>query len=441
MSKNKIDILVVDDDILDLETITMCLKDKYKVLTFNNASCAEEFLRKEVTPLIILDLNLNSSEDGLQILRKWKTIFPDTEIIFCSGETSVARVVQCLRNGASDFVVKPFTKDELIEATKNALEKSLTKRKAGFSEHILNPFSSNFIGQSKPILEILRKAKIVANKEYINVLIMGESGTGKEILARFIHDNNRNPSRPFVVANMPAIPNSLIEAELFGVEKGAYTDAKFSRPGKFEIADGGDIFLDEIGDLSVEMQAKLLRVLQNAQIERIGSSRVRRLKFRVISATNQPLCHLIKNGKFREDLFFRLSDVIFELPPLNERKEDIPLFVDFFIKKYGRGRKISFTSQAMGELLNYDWPGNVRELESTIKRTLIYCDFDEITKFDLLPSNKERESSYRNYLIQCEKELLSKIIDKHGGNKKLSREELRLSKTTFYRKLKELGIN
>jgi DNA-binding NtrC family response regulator len=286
-------------------------------------------------------------------------------------------------------------------------------------------------------------------------LILGESGTGKEVLARYLYEQEENNQRPFVVANMPAIPVNLLEAELFGVEKGAFTDAKFNRPGKFELADSGDIFLDEIGDLPLEMQSKILRVLQEKQVQRLGSNKTKNLSFRTISATNQPLSEMILKGKFREDLLYRLSDVVLFLPPLRERKSDIPLLVEHFIKKHClENPSPTFTSSAMDQLMRYEWPGNVRQLESTVKRALAFSKrgpIDSVEVYDLknlAPGVNTHSVNYRDdsqdlmsQVKDFERKTIEKTLQKNGGKKTPAMRELGLTRATFYRKLHDLGIS
>ncbi|NBY18929.1 sigma-54-dependent Fis family transcriptional regulator [bacterium] len=270
----KQDILIVDDDLALLQAISVSLSSSYTVHLAQDSAKAHQILKSRNIPVIILDLHLPEIS-GLDLLKNWKKEFPETEIIFCSGEQKVDKAIECIRHGASDFISKPFKKEDLLCLVKRTFEKFELRKKSEKLQQLLSPMPVEFIGKSSAILDVLEKVKILKHQTHLNVMLLGESGTGKEIMARLLHQQENDNDRPFVVVNMPAIPSNLMEAELFGVEKGAYTDAKQSRAGKFELADGGDIFLDEIGDLPLDTQAKLLRTLQEKQVERVGSSRSR----------------------------------------------------------------------------------------------------------------------------------------------------------------------
>ena len=254
-------ILILDDDPLALQTLEIALSPQYQVIGFGSPEAAEAHLSHHQVGLAILDLNLGE-QSGLEILKRWKKKFPDLEMIFCSGETRVDRAIQCLRSGASDYVTKPIDKANLRFIVDRTLEKSFLRQKVETMTPMIHPHPVEFIGESPSMKKIVEKLHRLRNQHDLNVMILGESGTGKEVIARYLHQQEHSQKRPFVVVNMPAIPATLVEAELFGVEKGAYTDAKASRAGKFELANHGDIFLDEIGDLHIDVQAKILRTLQ-----------------------------------------------------------------------------------------------------------------------------------------------------------------------------------
>ncbi len=382
-------------------------------------------------------------EQGQELLAQWKKDFPELEVIILSGQKDVKLAIECIRLGASDYLVKPMEPEHVLLALERALLKKQVRE--SFREKPINPLGTfPFVSESHLVKEVLHKAHLLKNRPQLNVLILGESGTGKELLARFIHQLEENPARPFQVANMAAIPANLMEAELFGVEKGAYTDAKSSRAGKFELANGGDIFLDEIGDLPLEMQSKLLRVLQERQVQRLGSSQLKNLSLRVISATHRPLPEMIQQKEFREDLIYRLSDIVLTLPPLRERKEDIPLLVELFVNKHAAGKKISIEPQALDQLRAYSWPGNIRQLESTVKRSLIFLECDRLERFDIIDFQEQPAISkplsgthFASQVKNFEKSLITQALNRHHGKKEAAMRDLGLPKATFYRKLHE----
>ncbi len=431
-------LFLVDDDPLIIETLSIPLENRYRVRGFPSGELAEEAIAEENPSLILLDLNL-PNKDGDYWLSRWQSKWPHIPIVFCSAETKISRVVDCLRKGAQDFISKPFHPSDLLLIVERVLSNSVAGGKAPSS-------SSTMIGDSPAFAELKEKISFLRTQYHLNVLILGETGTGKELVAQSLHQQEENPSRPWVVVNMPAIPVSLMESELFGVEKGAFTDAKLSRAGKFELADGGDVFLDEIGDLPVETQAKMLRVLQERCVERIGSSRIKKSHFRAISATNRPLSELTSERKFREDLLFRLSDMVLWVPPLRERLGDIPLLANHFLAKYSPLTNLSLSETALDTLLAYHWPGNVRQLESSIKRACVFAKgktIENVELFDLStlrPRLDGTASGLTDQVSRNERSLLEEALRKYQGNKVRAMEELKLPRTTFYRKLQELEI-
>ncbi len=438
------EIVVVDDDPIALQTIKMVLSEEFGVHCFTRPADAEDTLRRREVDLAVLDLNI-SDQSGLDVLRHWRGKFPELEIVFCSGETKVARAIQCLREGASDFVVKPFDRQDLLLIVRRVLEKSQLKRRVEKLAPMVHPQPMPFIGSAPVIRELLDKVEKLRGQPHLNVLILGESGTGKELVARLLHQETAETPRPFVIVNTPAIPANLMEAELFGVMKGAYTDAKTSRAGKFELADGGDVFLDEIGDLPFETQAKMLRTLQDRTVERIGSGKARQVSFRVISATNQPLGQLIELGRFREDLLYRLSDVVLRLPTLAERREDIPLLAEHFLKKHARGPVPALSEAALKQLRDFSWPGNVRQLESTLKRALAFHRGGAIEQVDcydasLFGARADRPKALVQSLDDTEKRLIAEALGRNGGNRAAALSELKMSRATFYRRVQQLSI-
>jgi len=317
--------------------------------------------------------------------------------------------------------------------------------------------STELLGSSPQILELKEQMQCLIGKPWVNILILGESGTGKEVVARMLHAQERRSTRPFIPINMAAVPTRLFESELFGVEKGAYTDASYSRAGKAELAHKGDLFLDEIGDLDGEAQAKLLRLLQEKTVQRLGSNFSRKVDIRVISATNKSIARMLDSETFRVDLLYRLADVTLYLPPLKDRKCDIELLANHFFEKYRNQYRLS-TPKRLGKsalitLLDYHWPGNIRQLESTIKRALIFSEGEEINDIVINESfDKPRAigsmcgpdtdlKPIAAAVQNAEKELIESALIRHQGNATAARQELRITRATFYRKLKMLDIN
>ncbi|NBX93211.1 MAG: sigma-54-dependent Fis family transcriptional regulator [Proteobacteria bacterium] len=446
-------VLVVDDDPLLLQSLTHLLRPLYDVVAASSAIEAATILNNRTVDLVVLDLHLGQTH-GQELIKKWKKDLPLMEIVVLSGQREMRVTIDCMRLGAADYLIKPIEPESVLFALERVLEKRNLKQSLEKLETLLHPSPVSLVGSAHPFLEVIEKARALKNHSHLNVLILGESGTGKEVLARFLHQQEGNPKRPFIVANMPAIPANLMEAELFGVEKGAFTDAKVSRPGKFELADSGDIFLDEIGDLPFELQSKILRVLQERQIQRVGSNKTQTLSFRTIAATNQPLAELMEQGKFREDLIYRLSDLVLWIPPLRERKSDIPLLTEHFISKHARSSRMPKVSEKlMNQLIAYDWPGNIRQLESTLKRALLFQkneNLEEVEIYDLrqnnplVPSFGKREQTNQDFqskVREFERSVIAEELKKNNGKKTSTIEALGLSKATFYRKLQDLGMN
>lgn len=459
-SLNRRTLLIVDDDILVRRRLRTILEPHYFIEEADSAASAQIAVQKQPLDLVLLDLQLGQYR-GADLLAGWKLKYPDLDIVVCSGESRVETAIQCVRNGAADFIPKPFRPEDVLWVISRVLEVRGLRNRVEKLGPLVHPHPVQLIGKSASLTELRKCMASLRGQTHLNIMILGESGTGKEVVARSLHQNEEDPNRPFVVVNMPAIPVNLVESELFGVQKGAFTDAKASRAGKFELADGGDIFLDEIGDLPAEVQPKLLRTLQEHVVERVGGQpNQRRIPFRVISATNQPLSLLMSTGRFREDLIYRLSDMVIWLAPLRERRDDIPALVEHFIQKYHRSPEPpQVASQAMDKLVQYSWPGNVRQLDSTIKRALIFNTgrvIDDIPIFDLTqfrslgaPSASEpaaglpdRYSTSRESLSRkrqsFESQLLSDTLRKHGGDRAAACRELGLSRATFYRKLSAL---
>ncbi|MGQ9632533.1 MAG: sigma-54-dependent transcriptional regulator [bacterium] len=375
-------ILVVDDSPSILKLVSMLLeKEGYEVLTFSDPLEAWEYTQGnwDEVGLAIVDLMMPEM-DGMELLDRIKGLNPDIAVIMMTAHGSVKSAVEAMKKGASDYINKPFDGDELLVVVKNALEKQrlIAENKELHRELAGKYRFDNIIGKSSAmnkVYEILNKVIDINS----NVLIQGESGTGKELIAKAIHYNGPRKDKPFVKVDCTTIPEGLLESELFGHEKGAFTGATKSKEGKFEAADGGTVFLDEISEIKTSLQAKLMRFTQERVFERVGSNKPIRVDIRIISATNRDLVKMIQEGTFREDLYYRLNVIPIYVPPLRERKEDIPILVDHFLKRFNKenGKDVRISPEIMDMLVSYSWPGNVRELENCIERLVVLCNGNE----------------------------------------------------------------
>ncbi|MBW2564201.1 MAG: sigma-54-dependent Fis family transcriptional regulator, partial [Deltaproteobacteria bacterium] len=374
--ENRFKILAVDDSLDTLEVIQRNLTlEGYKVFTVSSVNEAVNILETYPIDLVITDLKM-PIVGGLDLIRHVRENLRDVEIMMITGYPSIEGAVEAVKSGAEEYLVKPFTDKELLSAVQRMLEK-LVRRRTTQSKNPLNN-SFGIIGDSKEMQDVFKQMKKAASTD-VTIVISGESGTGKEIVARAVHYNSDRSSAPFVPVNCNAIPNNLLESELFGHVKGAFTGAKGSRAGFFQVADGGTIFLDEIGDASQSMQGKLLRVIQNKEIYMVGSSRTRKVNTRIIAATNKDLLSLMKKGIFREDLYYRINVINIHLPALRKRGNDILLLINYFLEKFSKEMDcpmLNFSDDALRALVNYQWPGNVRELENLIQRMVIITDSD-----------------------------------------------------------------
>ena len=371
-------ILLADDEEKILKTLGRALRDDgHEVVTASNAREASRWLSERSFDLLIVDY-LMPDRTGLDVIRDMVSTTPEVErpaIVMMTAHGSIESAVDAMKLGARDYLQKPFEVDELLVLTRRALEDQrartglrylLSERDAEFGDY-------GIIGRSRPIRDVIARAELVAESKS-TVLLSGETGTGKELVARAIHARSAQRAMPMIKVNCAAIPETLLESELFGHVRGAFTGAAFTKKGRFALADGGTIFLDEIGTVSLAVQAKLLRVLQDREFEPLGSERTLRVDLRVIAATNRDLTRLVSEGRFLEDLFYRLNVIPIVMPPLRERREDIPMLVEHFVRRFAErtGKAIEGVDErAMVELSRYDWPGNVRELENTIERAVV----------------------------------------------------------------------
>jgi DNA-binding NtrC family response regulator len=443
--KTKNSILIVDDEKIVRESLFHWFEDEgYEIDTAEDAEKALQKFEKGKFDLILLDMKMPGMS-GLELLPKLKQIDSDCFVILITAFASVPSAIQALKDGAYDYVTKPVDPDELSHLVENALEqknlKSENEELKSKIDELIMP--DNLVGESMQMKKIFDLITTVAPTD-TTVIIRGESGTGKELIAKAIHLNSKRKYFPIITVNCGALPDSLLESELFGHEKGAFTGAHYRRKGKFEMANGGTIFLDEIGSISQKTQVDLLRVIESKKFSRIGGNDMVYSDFRVITATNESLEDSVKKGKFREDLYYRLNVFSILIPPLRERKEDIPLLVDFFIKKYSAlmNKDIKgISNEALNYILNYKWPGNVRELENAIERAIVVGK-NEIINFQDLPfhvENMNEEDSDRS-LSALEKKYIQKQLDENKWNISKTAEILEIDRVTLYNKISKYKL-
>lgn len=439
----KISILIVDDEESVRDSLlNWFIEDGYSVECAENAKKALQLLELRDFDIILADIKMPGM-DGMEMHRRIKALNKDSIVIIMTAFASVDTAVQALKDGAFDYVTKPFDPDDLSHLIRNAAAQITLK---GENEALKNRVTSleaidDFVGQSDAIRKVLVQIESVAQSNS-SVIITGESGTGKELVARAIHSNSARRYFPLISVHCGALTESLLESELFGHEKGAFTGATFNRKGRFEMADGGTIFLDEIATISPKMQIELLRVLETKSFVRVGGNREITSDFRVICATNRDLKGMVANGTFREDLFYRLNVVNIHIPPLRERPEDIPLLVSHFIKKYCNAMSrdmISVDAAALKHLEKFEFPGNVRELENMIERAIVIGNGKEIKLKDL-PMGKESTGSSVESLEELEKRHIEDILIKYSWNVSRSARALNVDRVTLYNKIRKYGL-
>ncbi|WP_022852855.1 sigma-54-dependent transcriptional regulator [Thermodesulfatator atlanticus] len=446
MIKGKI--LIIDDDpgIRDA-CFHVLTRSGYEVEMAAEAYEGLQILEQYDFDIVLLDLKM-PGVNGLEILEKIKETDPLTEVIIITAYGSIETVVEAMRKGASDFLQKPFNPDEL----KISVEKAFRRRKLALENiYLKNTLAEKegkniIVGISQTIKQIINMARLVAQTDS-TVLITGESGTGKGLLARKIHEMSPRASGPFVAVDCGTLVPTLFESELFGHVKGAFTGATEHKIGKFELANGGTIFFDEIGNISIEIQAKLLKAVEDKEISPVGGHRVSKVDVRIVAATNKDLEEEIKKGGFRQDLFYRLNVVSIHIPPLRERREDIPVLARYFLKKFAkkyRKKILDFEEEVLKTLSQYAWPGNVRELENTIERLVIFANDALITLSDLhLAGFKPKKESFFPDdlpLEEIEKRYILHIFQKYGGNKTKTAQILRIDRKTLREKLRRWGL-
>ncbi len=446
-------ILIIDDEENIINSMTPILQDEgHVIFSGKTGEEALSFLRKNEVDLIILDVWLPDA-DGIELLERIKKMYPESAAIMISGHGSIDIAVRSTRIGAFDFLEKPPSLDRLVTSVNNALEQ-VRLRRENIKLKKKSFVDDDMIGNSSHVNEIKDIIRRAA-KTNARVLITGESGTGKELVAKAIFQLSNRSDKPFLKMNCAAIPDELIESELFGHEKGSFTGAVGRRLGKFELADGGTLFLDEICDMSLSAQAKVLRVLQEQQFERVGGSETITVDVRVIAATNVDIPQAIEDGKFREDLYYRLNVIPIHVPRLTERKEDVEVLINYFVEKFsqehGTGKKI-ITDDGMEFLKHYPWPGNVRELKNIIERVVIMVSTEEIKAEDIKKNigsgGKEQPKdvnistgSLKDTRDNFEKEYIIASLKKNEGNVSVTARELDIERTNLHRKIKQYNIN
>ncbi len=441
--EKKISILIVDDEESVRDSLTTWfIEDGYHVVSAENAMKALSLLETSDFDIILADIKMPGM-DGLEMLRRIKLINKDSIIIIMTAFATVDTAVRALKDGAYDYVTKPFDPDDLSHLIRNATKQIvLTHENETLKKRVDSLVSvDDLIGKSEAIKMVLREVESVAPTNS-SVIITGESGTGKELIARAIHANSLRRFYPLVSVHCGALTESLLESELFGHEKGAFTGALFNRKGRFEMADGGTIFLDEIATISGKMQIELLRVLETKSFTRVGGNKEITSDFRVICATNRDLKSMVASGAFREDLFYRLNVMNIHIPPLRERVEDIPLLVEYFIKKYCTAMNkplITVEPAALNRMMEFPFPGNIRELENMIERAIVVGNGKKISLKDL-PFKKDSVESSAESLEEFEKGFILQILNKHAWNISRTALALKVDRVTLYNKIKKYNL-
>jgi two-component system response regulator HydG len=441
-------LLIVDDELSVRDSLGKWFREEgFEVGLAESASDALLRLAERKWDVGLLDIKMRGT-DGIELQRRIHELDPEMIVIMMTGYASVETAVTALKNGAYDYVTKPLDPDEIAHLVNKALSHRHTEREnVRLREQVAESTRpSEIIGQSAPMMRLFEAIETVGPTD-ATVLITGESGTGKELVARAVHYASQRRFHPLVVIHCGALTETLLESELFGHEKGAFTGAQYRKKGKFEIAEGGTVFLDEIGDISLKTQTDLLRVLQEREIVRVGGNQQIKVDFRCIAATNKNLEQLIEEGKFRPDLFYRLNVFHIELPALRERKEDIPLLVMNFVQKFSRemNKKITRVSpSAMASLQEYPWPGNVRELENAVERAMVVAQEPEIREQDFTLKTRSAaavalESDSSKTLDEIERSHILRVLDDCGGNQTRAAEVLGIDRVTLHHKLKKYG--
>jgi len=456
MKKYAGNILIVDDDEHVLLTSKMILKNYFENIdTLLSPKTLESNLKQTDYDVVLLDMNfkagVTSGNEGIFWMTRIRQISPQTQVVMQTAYSDIELAVKSIKEGAVDFLPKPWDKEKLVATVINAYQqararkenKELKSRHKALQHH-LNQNHQVFIASSAAMENVVHAVKQVASTD-ANILLLGENGTGKEVVARAIHNQSNRADEAFISVDLGSVPATLFESEMFGHEKGSFTDAKETRIGKFELANKGTLFLDEIGNLSADLQIKLLSVIQSRSLTKIGSSKLVQLDVRIICATNAPIYDMVKNGTFRQDLFYRIKTIEIKLPPLRERREDIPLLTKYYLEEFSKryNKDVELDDVLLQKLANYSWPGNIRELQHAVERAVILGKGPLLKAEDFQLSHTVESGTDLTTLnlSDVEKNVIKHALKKCNGNLTKASEELGIGRTTLYRKIEEYGLS
>jgi len=460
MSKKNGKILIIDDDDDVLRAGRLFLKQYVEhVETAQNPECIPDLLHENIFDVILLDMNFEKSqgsgEEGFNWLQRILEIDPSAVVILITAYGDIAMAVRAIKEGATDFILKPWQNEKLLATVSSAvqLRKSrqeiidLRSRQRQMNEDQDRRYRE-MIGQSPAMREVFRTIDKVADTD-ANILILGENGTGKELVARALHRQSNRAGEAFIDVDMGALNENIFESELFGYVKGAFTDAKEDRPGRFEIASGGTLFLDEIGNIPLPLQAKLLTVLQQRKVTRLGSHKMHDIDIRLVCATNMNINQMVSEGTFRQDLLYRVNTIEIHLPPLRNRVDDIPLLVHYYLDRYARKydkQHLTIGEQALRKLIHYSWPGNIRELQHAVERAVIMTESEKLQPYDFILTSKDNHEHHLNgnsntlNLDVLEKSTIRKALKQYEGNISQAAEALGLTRPALYRRMEKHGL-
>ena len=445
MNADEIRILIVDDEMIVRSSLKSWLEeDGYPIDTAASAEDALKMMQDHQYAILLLDIKMPGM-DGIELLRRVKQVNPEVEVVMITAYATIESAVEAMKIGAFDYITKPFEPDEVGLIIKKIItHRNLLAENVRLKESLVASVRhGELIGESKAIRDILKTVEDVAPSE-APVLITGESGTGKELVARAIHFQSKRRYMPLVVVSCGAIPESLIESELFGHEKGSFTGAQYKKKGRVELADGGTLFLDEVGELSPKTQVDLLRVLQEKEFMRVGGTKAIQSDFRIIAATNRNLQDMVRRGDFREDLYYRLNVIHVHLPPLRDRPEDVPLLAEHFLKRFclATNKRIhGFTPTALDLLKRHPWPGNIRELENAVERSVVMAKSGYVQPADLPPLSGENTLGPTASLDEVEKQHVLKTLAAVDWNIKRAAEIMGIERATLYNKIRRYGLS